>query len=366
MEGGGAIRPLADFASVFLSTGPIDWNSPETSTRISSIMSTSISRDQVFCSIPSMSLKQRKHHSGSSSKDILEQDAATSLNEPMEVFPTELQNLSTKVACNILQSFMSLVDSRLRSTLQALWRHAHNDPTNRMLQILHMLFAASDNLVTPTNIVNVIRVVGASSKITDEKTISLLEMETVIDVNILDQHLSFVLAGSGTISGIFETPSSPKLIAVSVSINTVDFLRTTMSSARETIKLATNKVTQLVLLSWAQAGGVIPPPTLNSQYTSQQMNEQMSHKSAKSGNTVGAYNDEKTNESSGEVFTPPQPRTTYIGYFLQQHRSQQPYEQQSRENDEQQSRENDVLGAGTLKRNFSGVDLLSLAAHSLD
>jgi hypothetical protein len=359
MQGGGATRPLADFASVFLSTGSNDWNNPETSTLISSILSTSISGDQVFCSIPSMSLKQRKHHSGSSSKDMLEQDAATSLNEPMEVFPTELQNLSTTIACNILQSFMSLVDSRLRSTLQALWRHAHNDPTNRMSQILHMLFATSGNLVTPTNIVNAIRVVGASSNTTDGKTISLLEMESVIDVNILDQHLSLVLAGSGIISGIFETPSSTKLAAVAVSINTVNFLRTMMSSARETVKLATNKFTRLVMLSWAQAGGDILPPTLKSQHTSQQVKKQMSHASAKSGNTIGAYHDEKTNESSGEVFTLlPQRRTTDLGYFLQQHRSQQPYEQQIREND--------VLGVGTLKRKCSGVDLLRLAANSLD
>jgi hypothetical protein len=95
-----------------------------------------------------------------------------------------------------------------------------------------------------------------------------------------------------------------------------------MSNARETVKLATNKVTQLVMLSWAQAGGGIPPPTLNTQYTSQQMNKQRTHKSAESGNTIGADNEEKTNESSGEVFT--------------------------------------------LKRKFSGVDLLRLAAENLD
>lgn len=358
MEAGGATRQLRDFASLCLSTRAIDWNSPEAVARISSMFASPMSRDEVVCSIPSMSLRSRKHHSGSASKDVLEQDAAFSMNESLTFPPRELHKLSSTVANNIMESFMSLVHSRLRSTVQALWSHASNDSTNRLAHILRLIYAVSGSLVQPGNISNSIRVVGGSSTTSGSKTISKLVVETVIQLNVLDQEHSILLTGSGTIAGILGARSPSSLTDVVVSFDVVDILRTMMSTARDTVKLATNRVSQLVLISSTEIRGGIPSNTLNNHFASQQSNQHMSRKRE---NTIGTCNDEKTNESrtSDELLDLQKPQKTTHGSFSHLNLHGAPSERGMLETGVMRER-------GMKRKSFSGVDLLRLAAEYLD
>eukprot|EP00980_Cylindrotheca_fusiformis_P005249 scaffold1120_cov127-Cylindrotheca_fusiformis.AAC.11 len=358
MQAGGPSHPLRDFASFFLSTSQIGCDHPAALPSIASLLSASVSRDNVFCSIPSFSLRNVEHHSGSPSKEILEQDAASSLSQPIEVLPGQLHNLPSIVARNIAESFMCLVDSRVRSTVHALWSHVDNDPTERMSQILQMFFAVPGSLVEPTSIDNVFQIGGIPfSKTVGGKTTSLLKMETAIVVNILDKKHTLVLQGSGTISGVLDSPSN-MLTAVSVTINGADFLKAMMTRARDAVRLATDRIMDLfVLSSEGLGGGGMHLTNEHGLSVFAQINgTQPADRLSANSECVGAWNDEKTGEASSR-------KSELQGVDT---RSAVSHQHQRQGHSEFKSGKESGLWEGGMKlKCFSGVDLLRLAAESL-
>jgi hypothetical protein len=230
-----------------------------------SITST-LSEDKVFCSIPSLSLKKRKQEATATTKASLEVAAAINLAEVIEVPQNDVHNLPSTLVRNILESFMSLVESRTRSYLAALTLQSRKDPrSSGLTPILEALSAMSSRLVKPIAIVSSFRVIGASMQADNcPPIIAPLVQETVLDLNILGEEvISVVVSGSGRICGVFDDGELPSLSYIAVSIDTTDFLRSMMIKAREAVKRATGKISQMYLLTSPQGhseiNSMMPP-----------------------------------------------------------------------------------------------------------
>jgi hypothetical protein len=225
-------------------------------------ISPTLSEDhKVFCSIPSLSLKKRKQATDTT-KASLEVAAAINLAEVIEVPQDDVHNLPSTLVHNILESFMSLVESRTRSYLAALTLQSRKDPQSSLTPILEVLSAMSSGLVKPIAIVSSFRVIGASIQADNCPPIAPLVQETVLDLNILGEVISVVISGNGRICGAFDDIGQPTLSHIAVSIDTTDFLRSMMIKAREAVKRATGKISQMYLLTSPQGNreinGMIP------------------------------------------------------------------------------------------------------------
>jgi hypothetical protein len=222
--------------------------------------------DKVFCSIPSLSLKKRKQEAtATTTKASLEEAAAINLAEVIEVLQNDVHNLPSTLVRNILESFMSLVESRTRSYLAALTLQSRKDSrSSGLTPILEALSAMSSRLVKPIAIVSSFRVIGASMQAVNcPPIIAPLVQETVLDLDILGEVISVVVSGSGRICGVFDDGELPSLSYIAVSIDTTDFLRSMMIKAREAVKRATGKISQMYLVTSPQGhsefNSMMPP-----------------------------------------------------------------------------------------------------------
>jgi hypothetical protein len=268
--------------------------------------------EEKCCSVPSLSLKRSTNKSASVSsvpvvasttdnnKFSLEQAAAQNLARPIQASREELQCLPLTIVRNISESFMSLVDSRVRSYLVALSQRQaantrtsnssnnnnnNNNADDRVSQILAVLMAQSSTLIKPTAIVSSFRVYGASDQVAamaavaNKSRVAPMIQETVIDLNVLGDLLTVTISGNGNIMGIFTdavnynsnsfsststaTAGMSQLLSqVSISIDTSSFLRSMMAQVRDAVRRAVKVISQLFLPSAACAAALsnnIPP-----------------------------------------------------------------------------------------------------------
>lgn len=238
---------LTEFASLFLSTDPNTWQSPTSQTTASALLPTLLPDDHVLCSVTSFSLDKRKHHAGRRTKEKLALDVATSFNDELKFVASNIQSLGPTLTRNILQAFMALVDSRVRSTVQAFYKHAQHDSSQRLMQILQLLSTMSDSLVSPTNVYSRTRVVADSMNMLGAETFAPIRMETTIEVDILGEQASIVLEASGTIRALFDQPPSRRIVHAKTAFDTTSFLKIQMANARDIVKFATKRIFEVFL-----------------------------------------------------------------------------------------------------------------------
>jgi hypothetical protein len=240
---------LAEFTSLFLSTDPNAWDIPSSQTRACALLPTTLPDNHVLCSVTSFGLEKRKHHSGPLSKESLAVDIATSFDDELQFVTSNMQSLGPTITRNILQSFMALVDSRVRSTVQALYKHAQHDSSQKLMQILQTLSTMSDSLVTPTKASSRTRVDESGISITGGQTSAPVVMETIIEVEIMGEQLSVVLEATGTIIALIEQFPSAKIARAKVAFDTSSFLKILMANARDCVKYATKRLFVVFLSS---------------------------------------------------------------------------------------------------------------------
>ncbi|CAJ1942898.1 unnamed protein product [Cylindrotheca closterium] len=238
---------LAEFALLFLSTDPNDWDFPSSQARASALLPTTLPDNHVLCSVSSFGLEKRKHHSGTLSKESLAVDIATSFDDELQFATSDMQALGPTITRNILQSFMTLVDSRVRSTVQALYKHAQHDSSQRLMQILQTLSTMSDSIVTPTKASSRTQVVEGGICPRGGEISAPVLMETIIEVEIMGEQLSVVLEAAGTIIAMIEPFPSAKIVRAKVAFDTSSFLKTLMANARDCVKYATKRLFEVFL-----------------------------------------------------------------------------------------------------------------------
>ncbi|KAL3945548.1 MAG: hypothetical protein SGBAC_000372 [Bacillariaceae sp.] len=161
-----------------------------------------------------------------------------------------MQSLGPTITRNVLQSFMALVDSRVRSTVQALYKHAQHDSSQRIMQILRTLSTMTNSIVTPTKASSATRVVEGGISMSGGQTSAPLLMQTTIEVDIMGEQLSIVLEATGTILAVLEELSpSGKVVQAKVAFDTSAFLKTLMANARDIVKYATKRLFERFLTS---------------------------------------------------------------------------------------------------------------------
>jgi hypothetical protein len=225
----------------------------ETSLRMLQLSPT-LAPNQSFCAVPSLSLRKRGHTSSRLTKAPVEQAAAMNLAESLKASQNDVHLLPSRLVHNVSESFMLLVDSRFRSYLAALAHQSRKDP-NTFAPLLKIFSAMSARPVSISTIVNTFRVVENSTKtIQENRIVPSLIQETVIDLDILGESLTVVVAGVGVVHGVFE--SSPSLgislVSATILINMNDLLQSMVAQARHAVKVAKDRISQLYLLSLSQ------------------------------------------------------------------------------------------------------------------
>jgi len=206
------------------------------------------SQEGVCCTVPSLKLQKRDSaFCPRSSKPLLEDAAATNLRHPIEVNRKQLSSLPMTLLWNLSKSFMSLVDSRLHSSLTALVRQSRGD--NAFSQVLVGLLSHSSNPISPTTVVTTFRTLAFSER-TEEGTYAIpLIFEAIIDLNILQGNLiAFNVEAPGTIHGNFSCSSEPagpvELLSIDISIDTTALLQSMMAQARIAVRRAVGLATE--------------------------------------------------------------------------------------------------------------------------
>jgi hypothetical protein len=155
-----------------------------------------------------------------------------------------------KLLWNVSQSFISLVDSRLRSSVAALARQSRGGSEK---DVALTLLAASSSPINPTTIVTTLRTLAFSERNADGDYIQPLILEVVIDLNILGNTVAVTVEAPGKVQGAFSSNSEEAgLLKVDIQIDTAALLISMMAQARLAVRKAVGFATEVashVLLS---------------------------------------------------------------------------------------------------------------------
>lgn len=251
-------RILGSFASL-LSSAKASAGDVPTSTsseNLPKLVASTVSDDTDCCTVPCLMLKHRGS-SESNSQSSLEDTAALYLARPLTLTRTELEAVPMALLDNVSESFMSLVDSRLRSSLVALMKHPEvlneNSITRAVVAILTASSEAESSPIVPTAIVTSFRVLPVSDRTQNGDLVAPLVMETVIDLSIFNQLVTITFVAPGTIQGTFDSSTisdclPTKLVVV---LDTVALLKAMMEEARsvvrESVTIASGVASNLLL-----------------------------------------------------------------------------------------------------------------------
>ena len=236
-------RILGGFASLLSSALTASGETPESladsASTLPRFISTKVSDDETCCTVPCLMLKHSDSSSVSRNASSLEETAALYLARPLALTRIELEAAPVALLGNLSESFMSLVDSRLRSSLVALLRQSPNQHEATLSNVLAGLLSTSANPISPTAVVTSFRVLPVSDRAQNGDHVAPLVMETVIDLEILQQLVSVTVVAPGTIQGAFSTTSSDGMLTnVEVVLDTVAFLQSMMKQARFAVRKA--------------------------------------------------------------------------------------------------------------------------------
>jgi hypothetical protein len=204
----------------------------------------------ICCTTSSLQLRQKDlAFYPTSSKPLLEDAASNNLRRPIEIPKDKLQSLPMTLLWNLSNSFMSLVDSRLRSSMGALLQHhllKGKEPDSLTWVLVGLLSgssADSTSPIKPTTIVTTFRPLKLSERNSDGDYILPLILKLVIDVNIFGTILAVAVEAPGTVQGSF-AGNTEQLHNIDVQIDTTALLATMMTQARVVIRKAIHLATQ--------------------------------------------------------------------------------------------------------------------------
>eukprot|EP00978_Attheya_sp_CCMP212_P002844 scaffold5849_cov63-Attheya_sp.AAC.1 len=216
-------------------------------------------------SLPRLSLHS-KSLSTSTPGLSLEQKTALKLAVPLRCRTTDdLRKAPSVILQNVSSSFSSLVDSRLRGSLEALanQEQSYASSSHRTRILMNLLDSGTKDSrgIRITTVVTSYRVLeGAMERDSfaspnSHKLILPLVFEAIIDLSIMENAVSIPLHAPGTITGSFDQDS--KLSHVKVDFDTVSFLQTMMQQARLVVKKAMNVANDLVSRATATATATV-------------------------------------------------------------------------------------------------------------
>lgn len=237
---------MGGFASLLSSALTTTGETPESlstsSGNLPRFVASTVTEDNDCCTVPCLMLR----HSGSSSAPTasLEETAALYLARPLTVTRVELEAVPQTLLENISETFMSLVDSRLRSSLVALLGQSDSQNKSAITRTVVGLLAASSDVtnngkpISPTAVVTSFRILPGCDLTQSGDHVAPLVMETVIDLNILSHLATITFVAPGTIQGSFGSASNRLLTKVEVVLDTVALLQSMMKQARSTVREA--------------------------------------------------------------------------------------------------------------------------------
>jgi hypothetical protein len=240
---------LRGFASLLSSAVTATGDSPEslsTPSTLSRLIDSTVSDDTDCCSLPCLMLKHSSSSSSSSTKSSLEDAAALYLARSLTLTRTELEAAPAALLENISESFMSLVDSRFRSSMVALLNQSQSHSESSVTRTIVGLLAATSDVsnrscpISPSAVVTSFRVLPVCDRTQNGGHVAPLVMETVIDLNILSQRVTVTFVAPGTIQGSFSSSSDTAclLTNVVVVLDSVALLQSMMKQARSAVREA--------------------------------------------------------------------------------------------------------------------------------
>jgi hypothetical protein len=195
-----------------------------------------VANDTACCAVPSMLLNPKRKES--SSAGTLEEAAALKLAKPLTLRRGELKYLPKLLLQNLKDSFMVLVDARMRSSVLALVRQSRVQKEKALMKVLIGLIACSSNPISPTTVVTSFRALPVAERIPGGECVLPLVMEVVIDLKVLGSMVTVTFVAPGTIQGKSEPNATELLRKVEVVLDTVTLLHSMMKEARVAAKKA--------------------------------------------------------------------------------------------------------------------------------
>lgn len=239
---------LRGFASLLSSAVTATGDTPEslsTPSTLSRLIDSTVSDDTDCCSLPCLMLKHSSSSSSSSTTSSLEDAAALYLARSLTLTRTELEAAPAALLGNISESFMSLVDSRFRSSMVALLNQSQSHSESSVTRTIVGLLAATSDVsnrscpISPSAVVTSFRVLPVCDRTQNGGHVAPLVMETVIDLNILSQRVTVTFVAPGTIQGSFSSSDTGCLLTnVVVVLDTVALLQSMMKQARSAVREA--------------------------------------------------------------------------------------------------------------------------------
>lgn len=243
---------LSSALNVSRSTGTVKQPLQSVSEKLPFIFSRSIDAAALCCSVPSLQLKQKDPtFFPRSSKPLVEDAAALNLGTPLRVHRSDLKSLPITLLWNLSRSFLSLVDSRLRSSQTALVRqsrsrHREDDAHSR---VLVGLLAASSTPINPTAVVTTFRALAFSERVDEGDYILPIVMEAVFDLDVLGHFMTVTIEAPGTIQGSFvgnnHIAGPVELLKIEVQLDTSAMLKSMMTEARSVVRKALVVATEI-------------------------------------------------------------------------------------------------------------------------
>eukprot|EP00521_Asterionellopsis_glacialis_P007779 CAMPEP_0195285090 /NCGR_PEP_ID=MMETSP0707-20130614/3046_1 /TAXON_ID=33640 /ORGANISM="Asterionellopsis glacialis, Strain CCMP134" /LENGTH=452 /DNA_ID=CAMNT_0040344523 /DNA_START=6 /DNA_END=1364 /DNA_ORIENTATION=+ len=248
-------RILSSFASLLssaLTLGPDSKGAKplgDSASTLPCFISPHATHDKVCCCLPSLKLKhpdKPKQKGGS-----LEEKAALNLARPLALRRNELEAAPMVLLANICESFMTLVDSRFRSSFSALVRQARKQSDPRLSKVLVGLLSAVKQPISATTIVTSFRVLPVSERSPRGDYILPIVMEAVVDLSVLGELVPVTIVAPGTIQGaVGISQGDDMLTQVELVLDTVAFLQSMMKHARQAVRkcvaVSTNAATSLL------------------------------------------------------------------------------------------------------------------------
>ena len=255
-------RVLGSFASLLSSALTANGETPEllstSSSNLPRFISSTVSDDTDCCTVPCLMLKHSDSSSTQRTPSSLEETAALYLARPLTLTRAELEEVPIALLGNISDSFLSLVDSRLRSSLAALMRNTDAHQESAITRTVVGLLASSEKPIFPTAVVTSFRALPGCDRTQNGGHVAPLIMETVIDLSIMSQLVTVTFVVPGTIQGSFDSSCSACLLTkVEVVLDTVSLLQSMMNQARSAVREA------VIIASGVASNILVDPPDGN-------------------------------------------------------------------------------------------------------
>lgn len=198
------------------------------------------SKSKPLCSIPSLLLHRKSLKGTPGLEGSLSplDSAAFRLAVPMFLDENEIESAPVSIVEHISQSFLNLIESRLRSSKSALIKQAykrHSSLSRESSLLINLLNISSISLNT---VVTSFRVVPSNvnrNGYNSPEVLLPLVFEAVMDISLLGELATVSFQTPGTVVGTFDRHSG-RLQRVEVEYNTFALLQAMMKQARRCVK----------------------------------------------------------------------------------------------------------------------------------